>query len=291
MKTPCQRIESSIIKKFRKEIWRPFVRGMQEFQMVKAGDRVAVCISGGKDSMLLAKCMQEILRHGNVEFELKFLVMDPGYHPDNRRMIEENARLMEIPIEIMESDIFDAVVDVEDNPCYLCARMRRGFLYANAKRLGCNKIALGHHFNDVVETTLMGILYGGQVNAMMPKLHSTNFPGMELIRPLYYVREEDILAWKDYNGLRFLQCACRFTEQIAKERAAAGDAANAADIVHTSKRQEVKELIAALKRTNPSVENNILKSAENVNLDICLGYVSGGVRHHFMDRYETGSGT
>ena len=291
MKTPCQRIESSIIKKFRKEIWRPFVRGMQEFQMVKAGDRVAVCISGGKDSMLLAKCMQEILRHGNVEFELKFLVMDPGYHPDNRRMIEENARLMEIPIEIMESDIFDAVVDVEDNPCYLCARMRRGFLYANAKRLGCNKIALGHHFNDVVETTLMGILYGGQFNTMMPKLHSTNFPGMELIRPLYYVREEDILAWKDYNGLRFLQCACRFTEQIAKERAAAGDAANAADIVHTSKRQEVKELIAALKRTNPSVENNILKSAENVNLDICLGYVSGGVRHQFMDRYETGSGT
>ena len=185
MKTPCQRIESSIIKKFRKEIWRPFVRGMQEFQMVKAGDRVAVCISGGKDSMLLAKCMQEILRHGNVEFELKFLVMDPGYHPDNRRMIEENARLMEIPIEIMESDIFDAVVDVEDNPCYLCARMRRGFLYANAKRLGCNKIALGHHFNDVVETTLMGILYGGQFNTMMPKLHSTNFPGMELIRPLY----------------------------------------------------------------------------------------------------------
>ena len=291
MKTSCQRIESSIIKNFRKEIWRPFVRGMQEFQMVKAGDRVAVCISGGKDSMLLAKCMQEILRHGNVEFELKFLVMDPGYHPDNRRMIEENARLMEIPIEIMESDIFDAVVDVEDNPCYLCARMRRGFLYANAKRLGCNKIALGHHFNDVVETTLMGILYGGQFNTMMPKLHSTNFPGMELIRPLYYVREEDILAWKDYNGLRFLQCACRFTEQIAKERAAAGDAANAADIVHTSKRQEVKELIAALKRTNPSVENNILKSAENVNLDICLGYVSGGVRHHFMDRYETGSGT
>ena len=291
MKTPCQRIESSIIKKFRKEIWRPFVRGMQEFQMVKAGDRVAVCISGGKDSMLLAKCMQEILRHGNVEFELKFLVMDPGYHPDNRRMIEENARLMEIPIEIMESDIFDAVVDVEDNPCYLCARMRRGFLYANAKRLGCNKIALGHHFDDAVETTLMGILYGGQFNTMMPKLHSTNFPGMELIRPLYYVREEDILAWKDYNGLRFLQCACRFTEQIAKERAAAGDAANAADIVHTSKRQEVKELIAALKKTNPGVENNILKSAENVNLDICLGYVSGGVRHHFMDRYETGSGT
>ncbi len=285
MKTPCQRIESSIIKQFRKEIWRPFVRAMQEYRMVKEGDRVAVCISGGKDSMLLAKCMQEIRRHGNVDFDLEFLVMDPGYHPDNRKMIEENARLMEIPVTVMESDIFEAVTDVKDNPCYLCARMRRGFLYAGAARLGCNKIALGHHFNDVVETTLMGMLYGGQFNTMMPKLHSTNFPGMELIRPLYYVREEDILAWKDYNELRFLQCACRFTEQIAREREAAGERVNAADIVHTSKRQEIKELIAALKKNNPGVENNILKSAENVNLDICLGYVSGGVRHHFMDRY------
>ena len=285
MKTPCQRIESSIIKKFRKEIWRPFVRGMQEFRMVEEGDRVAVCISGGKDSMLLAKCMQEIRRHGNVDFQLEFLVMDPGYHPDNRRMIEENARLMEIPIHVVESDIFNTVADIRENPCYLCARMRRGFLYANAQALGCNKIALGHHFNDVIETTLMGILYGGQFNTMMPKLHSTNFPGMELIRPLYYVREEDILAWKDYNELHFLQCACRFTEQIAREREARGEAADAADIVHTSKRQEVKELIAMLKKTNPGVENNILKSAENVNLDICLGYVSGGVRHHFMDRY------
>ncbi len=285
MKTPCQRIESSIIKKFRKEIWRPFVRAMQEYRMVKDGDRVAVCISGGKDSMLLAKCMQEIRRHGNVDFDLEFLVMDPGYHPDNRKMIEENARLMEIPVRILESDIFEAVTDVKDNPCYLCARMRRGFLYAGASRLGCNKIALGHHFNDVVETTLMGMLYGGQFNTMMPKLHSTNFQGMELIRPLYYVREEDILAWKDFNGLRFLQCACRFTEQIAREREAAGEKVDAADIVHTSKRQEVKELIASLKKNNPGVENNILKSAENVNLDICLGYVSGGVRHHFMERY------
>ena len=290
MKTPCQRIESSIIKKFRKEIWRPFVRGMQEFCMVEEGDRVAVCISGGKDSMLLAKCMQEIRRHGNVDFQLEFLVMDPGYHPDNRRMIEENARLMEIPIHVVESDIFNTVADIRENPCYLCARMRRGFLYANAQALGCNKIALGHHFNDVIETTLMGILYGGQFNTMMPKLHSTNFPGMELIRPLYSVREEDILAWKDYNELHFLQCACRFTEQIAREREARGEAASAADIVHTSKRQEVKELIAMLRKTNPGVENNILKSAENVNLDICLGYVSGGVRHHFMDRYGENGG-
>ena len=258
--------------------------------MGEEGDRVAVCISGGKDSMLLAKCMQEIRRHGNVDFQLEFLVMDPGYHPDNRRMIEENARLMEIPIHVVESDIFNTVADIRENPCYLCARMRRGFLYANAQALGCNKIALGHHFNDVIETTLMGILYGGQFNTMMPKLHSTNFPGMELIRPLYYVREEDILAWKDYNELHFLQCACRFTEQIAREREARGEAADAADIVHTSKRQEVKELIAMLKKTNPGVENNILKSAENVNLDICLGYVSGGVRHHFMDRYGENGG-
>lgn len=289
MKTPCQSIESSIIKKFRREIWRPFVQAMQEFRMVEEGDQVAVCISGGKDSMLLAKCMQEIQRHGNVDFGLKFLVMDPGYNPANRRLIEENARLMKIPIQVVDSDIFDTVADIRENPCYLCARMRRGFLYAHAREMGCNKIALGHHFNDAIETTLMGILYGGQFNTMMPKLHSTNFPGMELIRPLYYVREEAILAWKDHNGLRFLQCACRFTEQIAREREARGEAADAADIVHTSKRQEVKELIAALRKNNPSVENNILKSAENVNLDICLGYVSRGVRHHFMDRYEEGA--
>ena len=285
VKTPCQRIESSIIKKFRKEIWRPFVRGMQEYEMVEEGDRVAVCISGGKDSMLLAKCMQEIQRHGDISFELRFLVMDPGYHPDNRKMIEDNARKMEIPIEVMESDIFDTVVDIDDSPCYLCARMRRGFLYANAKAMGCNKIALGHHFNDVVETILMGMIYGGQFNTMMPKLFSTNFEGMELIRPLYYVKEEDILGWKEYNELQFLQCACRFTEQIAREKAAAGILENPADIVHTSKRQEIKELIRKLKEKNPSADSNIFKSAENVNLDICLGYVSKGIRHHFMDSY------
>ena len=283
-------IERSIIKRFRKEIWRPFVRALNEYELIAEGDRIAVCISGGKDSMLLAKCMQEILRHGKMKFDLKFLVMDPGYRPENRALIEENARILGIPVHIFETDIFETVADVKDSPCYLCARMRRGNLYANARDLGCNKIALGHHFDDVIETILMSMLYGAQVNTMMPKLHSTNFPGMELIRPLYLVKEADILAWKDYNGLRFLQCACRFTEQIAREREARGEAADAADIVHTSKRQEVKELIAMLKKTNPGVENNILKSAENVNLDICLGYVSGGVRHHFMDRYGENDG-
>lgn len=274
MKTPCQKIESSIIKKFRKEIWRPFVRGMQEFRMVEEGDRVAVCISGGKDSMLLAKCMQEIRRHGDVDFQLEFLVMDPGYHPDNRRMIEENAGLMEIPIHVVESDIFNTVADIRENPCYLCARMRRGFLYANAKALGCNKIALGHHFNDVIETTLMGILYGGQFNTMMPKLHSTNFEGMELIRPLYLVKEADILAWKDYNHLRFLQCACRFTEAAARENEE-----------EKSKRQEMKKLIAGFRKINPYIETNIFKSVENVNLDACIGYVKHGERHNFLEEY------
>ena len=232
----CHDIERSIIKRFRKEIWRPFVRALNEYDLIREGDRIAVCISGGKDSMLLAKCMQEILRHGRMEFELKFLVMDPGYHPANRKLIEENAALMELPVHIFQSDIFDTVVDAGGSPCYLCARMRRGNLYANARELGCNKIALGHHFDDVIETILMSMLYGAQINTMMPKLYSTNFQGMELIRPLYLVKEEHILAWKEYNGLRFLQCACRFTEQIAREQAMV-------EQVHTSKRQEMKELI------------------------------------------------
>lgn len=279
MKTRCQEIESSIIKKFRKEIWRPFVRGMQEYQMVKPGDKVAVCISGGKDSMLMAKCIQEIIRHGNIDFQAEFLVMDPGYHPANRRMIEENARIMEIPITVMESDIFNIVADETDSPCYLCARMRRGCLYDGARRLGCNKIALGHHFDDVIETILMSMLYGGQVNTMMPKLHSTNFEGMELIRPLYFVKEADILAWKDYNQLTFLQCACRFTEKIKEEQAAQEE-------VKTSKRQEMKEMIAWFRKHNPNIENNIFKSVENVNLDVCLGYVKNGKRHHFMETYN-----
>ena len=270
-KTRCQQIERSIIKNYRKEIWRPFVDALNEYKMIEEGDNIAVCISGGKDSMLLAKCMQEILRHGKMKFGLHFLVMDPGYHPANRKLIEENAALMEIPIEIFESDIFDVVVDVDESPCYLCARMRRGFLYAHAKELGCNKIALGHH--------------------LMPKLHSTNFEGMELLRPLYFVKERAIIDWKEENGLQFLQCACRFTEAIAKERAmraeSAADGMAGGDIVHSSKRQEMKELIEEFRKINPNIENNIFKSVSNVNLDACIGYVKNGKRHHFLEEYES----
>lgn len=268
-------IEKSIIKRFRKEIWKPFVHALNEYDMIKEGDNIAVCISGGKDSMVLAKCMQEILRHGKMQFGLKFLVMDPGYAPENRALIEENAKTLGIPIEIFESEIFKVVVDVEQSPCYLCARMRRGHLYAYARELGCNKIALGHHFDDVIETILMSMLYGAQVNTMMPKLHSTNFEGMELIRPLYLVKEADIVAWKDYNHLRFLQCACRFTEAISREEEA-----------HMSKRQEMKELINKFRQINPHIETNIFKSVENVNLDACIGYVKNGERHHFLEEYE-----
>lgn len=282
---PYVNIERSIIKEYRKTIWRPFVKGLQEYEMIQDGDRVAVCISGGKDSMLLAKCLQQLKRQSNTKFELEFIVMDPGYQPENRKLIEENAALMNIPVRIFDSDIFDIVVDVDQSPCYLCARMRRDYLYSHAKELGCNKIALGHHFDDVIETILMGILYGGQINTMMPKLHSTNFSGMELIRPLYFVKEEDILAWRDSNHLHFLQCACRFTEQVAKERAAAGEAVNGGDIVHTSKRQEMKELIARLRKNSPFIDANIMKSVENINLDACLGYVQKGVRHHFLETY------
>lgn len=274
-------IERSIIKKFRKSIWRPFIRALNDYDMIQPKDNIAVCISGGKDSFLLAKCMQEILRHGKMQFGLHFLVMDPGYHPDNRRLIEENARRMDIPVKIFDSDIFDVVVDIQESPCYLCARMRRGWLYARAKELGCNKIALGHHFDDVIETILMSMLYGAQVNTMMPKLHSTNFPGMELIRPLYLVKEQDILEWKEFNGLRFLQCACRFTERIAREKALEEE-------VHSSKRQEIKDLIRELEKVNPCVGKNIFRSVENVNLDACIGYVKDGERHHFMESYGEG---
>ncbi|WP_346344992.1 ATP-binding protein [Clostridium sp. MCC353] len=279
MEDRCRDIERSIIKQYRKDIWRPFVKALNEYDMIQEGDNIAVCISGGKDSMLLAKCMQEIRRHGKMDFGLEFIVMDPGYHPDNRALIEENAKLMGIPIRIFESDIFNVVVDVDESPCYLCARMRRGYLYANAKELGCNKIALGHHFDDVIETILMSMLYGAQVNTMMPKLHSTNFEGMELIRPLYLVKEANILAWKNFNNLRFLQCACRFTERIAKERALEEE-------VHTSKRQEMKELISQFRKINPHIEMNIFKSVENVNLDACIGYVKKGERHHFLENYN-----
>lgn len=275
----CRDVERSIIKDFRKTIWRPFIKGLNEYDLIRPGDSIAVCISGGKDSMLLAKCMQEILRHGKMVFDLHFLVMDPGYRPENRSLIEENARRLGIPIQIFDSDIFNTVVDVDQSPCYLCARMRRGYLYAHARELGCNKIALGHHFDDVIETILMSMLYGAQVNTMMPKLHSTNFSGMELIRPLYFVKEADIIAWKEMHQLHFLQCACRFTEQIEREK-------HLTDAVKTSKRQEMKELIQHFRTISPHIETNILKSVENVNLDACLGYVKKGVRHHFLEEYD-----
>ena len=277
--TRTRDIERSIIKQYRKTIWRPFVSALNEYDMIRPGDHIAVCISGGKDSFVLAKCMQEILRHGKMKFDLEFLVMDPGYHPDNRRLIEDNDGLMGIPVRIFDSDIFDVVVDVKESPCYLCARMRRGWLYARARELGCNKIALGHHFDDVIETILMSMLYGAQINTMMPKLHSTNFPGMELIRPLYLVRESAILDWKEFNRLRFLQCACRFTEQIAREKALE-------EPVHSSKRQEIKELIRNLENVSPGVAMNIFRSVENVNLDACIGYVKGGQRRHFLETYS-----
>lgn len=271
--------EKSIRKTFHKTIFSRFTRAINTYELVQEGDKIAVCISGGKDSMLLAKLFQELKRHDKFPFALVFLVMDPGYSPANRQAIEQNARLLDIPIHIFEADIFDAVFEVEKSPCYLCARMRRGHLYSKARELGCNKIALGHHYDDVIETILMGMLYGGQVQTMMPKLHSTNFPGMELIRPMYLIREEDIKRWRDHNQLHFLQCACRFTENAQKEhpdRKGTGE---------TSKRQEIKHLIAEMKKVNPFVESNIFKSVENVNLDTVIAYKDKGERHHFLERY------
>ena len=252
-------IERSIVKKYHKEIWTNFVKAVKEYELIKEGDRIAVCISGGKDSFLLAKLMQELKRHRKFEYELKFIVMDPGYNPANRKLIEENAKLLEIPVEIFESDIFDAVFDIEKSPCYLCARMRRGHLYSKAKELGCNKIALGHHFDDAIETVLMGMFYAGKYETMMPKLHSQNFEGMELIRPLYMVREEYIKAWVNYNKLTFLRCACRFTEEQEK----LGDEG-------TSKRAEMKELVKELSKVNPSVATNIFNSMSHVNLETVI---------------------
>jgi len=270
-------VELSIRKKFKKSIWCRFTKAINEYKLVNPGDRIAVCISGGKDSMLMAKLFQELKRHDKFPFEVRFLVMDPGYSPANRRLIEENAASMSIPIEIFESDIFESVFNIEKNPCYICARMRRGYLYSRAKALGCNKIALGHHFDDVIETILMGMLYGGQVQTMMPKLHSTNFEGMELIRPLYLVREADIKHWRDYNGLHFLQCACKFTETCSS-----CDQNGQTD----SKRLEVKHLIAELKKVNPQVEKNIFRSVENVNLSTIIAYKQHGEVHNFLDTYD-----
>ena len=268
-------IEQSIRKKFRKTIWCRFTRAVREYELVKEGDKIAVCISGGKDSMLMAKLFQELKRHNKFNFEVVFLVMDPGYSPANRQIIEANAKRMNIPITIFESDIFDAVFNIEKSPCYLCARMRRGHLYSKAKELGCNKIALGHHYDDVIETILMGMLYGAQMQTMMPKLHSTNFEGMELIRPLYLIREDDIKKWRDSNDLHFIQCACKFTDTCST---CGGE--------NTSKRVEVKNLIRQLKETNPFVESNIFKSVENVNLSTVIAYKKDGVKHHFLDDYD-----
>ena len=272
----CEHVELSIRKKFKKKIWSKFTKAVREYELVKEGDRIAVCISGGKDSMLMAKLFQELKRHNKFNFEVKFLVMDPGYSPENRKVIEENARKMKIPIQIFESNIFESVFEIEKSPCYICARMRRGYLYNFAQQMGCNKIALGHHYDDVIETILMGMLYSAQVQTMMPKLHSTNFEGMELIRPMYLIREDDIKAWRDYNDLHFIQCACKFTDTCT----------TCNNEENQSKRMEIKKLIAELKKTNPFVEGNIFKSVKNVNLDTVVGYKAKGVRHNFLDTYD-----
>ena len=272
----CQKIERSIIKKYRKQLWTPFIVAVKRYELIQAGDKIAVCISGGKDSMLMAKLMQELQRHSEVPYELEFLVMDPGYNEVNRQKIESNAALMNIPITVFETNIFDVANQTEKNPCYLCARMRRGHLYKKAQQLGCNKIALGHHFNDVIETTVMSMFYGSQLQAMPPKLHSTNFPGMTLIRPLYCIREEDILAWCRYNNLEFIQCACRFTENMTVS--ACGSS--------SSKRQETKLLLRQLRQTNPNIENSIFRSIHAVALDTMPGFKSEGQEHSFLERFD-----
>ena len=271
------RVETSLRKRFREKIWCNFTKAVRQYELVKPGDCIAVCISGGKDSMLMAKLFQELKLHNKFPFEVRFLVMDPGYSPANRQIIEDNLRKLGIPAQIFESDIFGSVYNVEKSPCYLCARMRRGYLYNFAKQLGCNKIALGHHYDDVIETILMGILWGAQVQTMMPKLHSTNFPGMELIRPMYKIKEEDIKAWRDANDLHFIQCACRFTDTCTTCRPN-GEA--------KSKRQQTKQLIRELKKTNPEVEAHIFRSMENVCLDTVIAYKTGGRKISFLENYD-----
>ncbi len=269
-----KKVEESIQKKFHPSLMSPFTKALKEYEMLKDGDRVAVCISGGKDSMLMAMLFRELLRYSKVKFEAEYLMMDPGYNEANRQKIIENSELLGVPIKIFDAHIFNSVKNVDKNPCYLCARMRRGYLYTFARELGCNKIALGHHYDDVIETLLMGILHSGQIQGMMPKLHSTNYGGMELIRPLYLIREEDIIAWRDYNGLSFLRCACRFTEELENEDG-------------TSKRQETKELIRSLKKTsNPDVDKCIFRAMGNVHLDTMIGYKTGGERHSFLESYN-----
>ena len=271
-----EEIERSIIKNYRKTIWAKFIQGINEFKMIQNGDKIAVCISGGKDSMLLAKCFQELQKHGKMNFELVFLVMNPGYNEINKEKIISNAKLLNIPITMFETSIFNAVANIDNHPCYICARMRRGYLYNKAKELGCNKIALGHHMDDVIETVLMGMLYGSQMQTMMPKLHSTSHPGIELIRPLYYVKEADIISWARRNDLDFIQCACRFTENCAINDNADGK----------SKREEMKALIKNLRKIYKNVDINILRSAENVNLNTVISYIKDGKIYHFLDEYD-----
>ncbi len=273
----CKEIERSIIKKFRPELWSQFTKAINTYKLINDGDKIAICISGGKDSMLMAKLFQELERHGKKNFEVVYLVMNPGYNDINYTTILNNAKLMQIPITVFDSDIFDIVASEGGSPCYLCARMRRGALYSKAKELGCNKIALGHHYDDVIETILMGMLYGGQIQTMMPKLHSTNFEGMELIRPLYLIREEDIKKWMNYNGLKFINCACRLTESCA----------SCGGTDKGSKRAEIKSLISELREKSPYIEANIFKSVENVHLNALICYKSAdGEKHHFLDEYD-----
>lgn len=270
----CVDIERSIIKKFRKDIWSKFIKAISDYELIKENDNIMVCISGGKDSFLLAKCIQELIKHGKFPFTAHYVVMDPGYNKVNRQLIEKNAKLLNVPIEIFETNIFDVTAKVEGNPCYLCARMRRGYLYSKAKELGCNKIALGHHFDDVIETTLLSMFYGSEIKTMMPKLHSDNFEGLELIRPLYLIKESAVLAWKKYNELTFINCACRFTENCT--------------IVDdgTSKRKEMKNLVNNLRKINPSIDNNIFTSMNNINLNCVLGTKKDGKYTSFLDNYD-----
>ena len=268
-------IEKSIIKKYRKEIWSRFVRAIKDYELINKGDKIMVCISGGKDSFLLAKCMQEIKRHGQVDFDVKYVCMNPGYSEKNLLLIMENAKTLNIPLEIFNSDVFEVAEKLaEENPCYMCARMRRGFLYSKAQELGCNKIALGHHFDDVVETTLLSMFYGSEIKTMMPKLHSDNFDGLELIRPLYLVKERDVINWRNSNNLTFLNCACKFTERVSIE----GD--------KVSKRKEIKELIKKLREVNPNIDSNIFKSMDNVNLSCVLGTKRNGEYRSFLEYYD-----
>ena len=273
--TPCQQVEQTIVRRYHEELWSPFCKAIKRYQLIRPGDKIAVCISGGKDSMLMAKMMQMLHRHSEIPFELEYLVMDPGYNPENRRKVEENARFLEIPATVFESDIFEVANAQEKNPCFLCARMRRGCLYKKARELGCNKIALGHHFDDVIGTTVMGMFYGGQLQDMIPKLWAKNFPGMELIRPLYLVHEEHIIAWARANNLEFIQCACKFTEDSAKHEGG-------------SKRLEIKNLIKELKKTNPTIEDNIFASIHTLQLDTMVGWKYKGKEISFLDGYEEG---